>query len=118
MCVHCCLHSTDCLFSVSGPRLLLVNNEYTIVTVCSVVGWGGAVSMCHVARVMYLASVDRLVSSSLATRWLLQVFLDPSFGYVSHLIRTWRMGDGMNRNSDPIFLPSPLFPWSLVSWGQ
>ena len=78
-------------------------------------------SMCHVARVMYLASVDRLVSSSLATRWLLQVFLDPSFGYVSHLIRTWQMGDGMmrlNRKFDPVFLPSPLFPLSLVSWGQ
>ena len=118
MCVHCCLHSTDCLFSVSGPRLFLVNNEYSIVTVC---GGGMGLSMCHVARVMYLPSVDRLVSSSLATRWLLQVFLDPSFGYVSHLRRTLAMGDGMmrlNRNFDPVFLPSPLFPWSLVSWGQ
>ena len=74
-------------------------------------------SMCHVAGGMYLSSVDRLVSSSLATRWLLQVFLDPSFGHVSHLRRTLAMGDGMMRlisNFDPIFLFSPLFPWSLV----
>ena len=31
------------------------------------------------------------------------------------------MGDGMmrlNRKFDPVFLPSPLFPLSLVSWGQ
>ena len=41
MCVHCCLHSTDCLYSVSGPRLLLVNNEYNIVTVYSLECGGG-----------------------------------------------------------------------------
>ena len=46
MCVHCCLHSTDCLYSVSGPRLLLVNNEYNIVTVYSV-ECGGGMGLSH-----------------------------------------------------------------------